>query len=604
MFDLDMPRLRLTALLAGPVLALATHLAIPATAVACGGTFCDAGLPGMPVDQTGETIVFAQGGGFVEAHVQINYDGGDANQFSWIVPVPVMPEIEVGSLDFIEALRDATVPSYGLTTGTNECNAGATGITGSFITDPDGGGVSGDPNPEILELSTAGAFEYVILQGGTADTMMQWLADNGYAPTANAPGIFDAYIQEGSVFVAFRLRHFAGLEDLHPIVIRYEGTGPCIPLRLTAVAAKEDMDIRALFLGEERVLPTNYRHVRLNQTRLDWLLRAPEYGAAVSRALDEAGGRAFITEYAGDSNVVDPTRLSTEALDPDAFVGIDPLTVVDRLAEQGLVTCDDDCAYSHELVPVLLREFIPAPEGIDADTLYACLSCYERLVDLDAWDEDAFIARYREYISDPMEHAADLLETWPYLTRLYTRMSPSEMAFDPMFAEVGGLGPVPNILGAQRNTDACCDDTVVLPDGASVRIGPDGTWPSWSDDMPYAAVIQQYQPGALPADEIDNLPAINSQLAQHNAMIAAAADAACGGGSSTGGSMGSSSGDGPDLPPPDTTGSTPGDETGSSSGSAAGAESGSGGCRTSGGAPGWLALLVGLGAGMLRRRRR
>ncbi len=600
-----MPRPYWTAGLAAPALALATHLIAPATAAACGGTFCDGGQSGMPVDQTGETIVFAQGGGFVEAHVQINYDGGDATQFSWIVPVPAVPEIDVGSLDFITQLRGATVPSYGITTGTNECvsQPTETGISSGFLSDPDGGGASIEPDPEVLELSTAGAFEYVVLQGGTSTTMMQWLEDNGYAPSPIAPAIFDAYIDEGSVFVAFRLNHLAGIEDLHPIVIRYAGTEPCIPLRLTAVAAREDMDIRALFLGEERVLPTNYRHVRLNQLRLDWLQRAPNYAAVVSRALDEAGGRAFITEYAGDSDIVDPTPLDATSFDATDFVGIDPLSVVAVLQEQGLVQCTDSCGYTHELVPLLLREFLPAPDGIDPNVLYACLSCYEGIVSLDAWDEDAFIARYREYISDPMDHAADLLQTWPYLTRLYTRMSPSEMAFDPMFAEVPGLSVVPNIWGAQRDTDACCEDSVVLPDGASVRLGATGAWPGWSSDMPYAAVVQQYQPDAPPANELDNLAAINTELAAHNATVRSDC-----GGTGTGGETGLDSDSGPSSGSSDSSASGADTTTGvagsGSSGGAAGGLDDDGGCRTGGRAPHRLALLLGLGVAGLRRRRR
>ncbi|MCR9164233.1 MAG: DUF2330 domain-containing protein [Nannocystaceae bacterium] len=603
-----MPRPYWIASMAAPALVLFAHLMAPATAAACGGTFCDGGQGGMPVDQTGETIVFAQGGGFVEAHVQINYDGGDASQFSWIVPVPAVPEIEVGSLDFIDQLRSATVPSFGITSGTNECIAQPTetGISSGFITDPDGGGVSVDPDPEVVELSTAGAFEYVILQGGTSTTMMQWLEDNGYAPSPIAPAIFDAYIDEGSVFVAFRLNHLAGIEDLHPVVIRYAGTEPCIPLRLTAVAARDDMDIRALFLGEERVLPTNYRHVRLNQLRLQWLQSASNYATVVSRALDEAGGRAFVTEYAGDSDIVDPTPLDATGFDATDFEGVDPLSVVAVLQQQGLVQCTDSCGYTHELVPLLLREFLPAPDGIDPDVLYACLSCYEDVLSLDAWDEDAFIARYREYISDPMDHAADLLQTWPYLTRLYTRMSPSEMAFDPMFAEVPGLSVVPNIWGAQRNTDPCCEDRVVLPDGATVRLGATGAWPGWSNDMPYAAVVQQYQPDAPPANEVDNLSTINGELAAHNAAVRSDC-----GGTGTGGDTGadpdsgpSSSGSGGSGGPTASGGDTTSGGAGStsSSGNAGGLDD-DGGCRTGGRASDWLALLVGLGLAGLRRRR-
>ena len=56
----------------------ASRFALVATALwsaapdarACGGTFCDVGPAAMPVDQTGENILFVIDEGFVEAHVQ------------------------------------------------------------------------------------------------------------------------------------------------------------------------------------------------------------------------------------------------------------------------------------------------------------------------------------------------------------------------------------------------------------------------------------------------------------------------------------------------------------------------------------------------------
>ena len=42
-------------------------------AAACGGTFCDSGPRFMPVDQTGENIVFVMEPGKLEAHIQIQY---------------------------------------------------------------------------------------------------------------------------------------------------------------------------------------------------------------------------------------------------------------------------------------------------------------------------------------------------------------------------------------------------------------------------------------------------------------------------------------------------------------------------------------------------
>ena len=68
----------------------AAALSYGAPASACGGTFCDSpppGKPPMPVDQSGENIVFVLSQGHVEAHVQIQYTG-DPSRFAWLVPVP------------------------------------------------------------------------------------------------------------------------------------------------------------------------------------------------------------------------------------------------------------------------------------------------------------------------------------------------------------------------------------------------------------------------------------------------------------------------------------------------------------------------------------
>src|SRR5262245_61276936 len=56
----------------------------PNDARACGGTFCDSGPRAMPVDQTGENVLFVMDGTSVEAHVQIQYQG-DPARFAWIV---------------------------------------------------------------------------------------------------------------------------------------------------------------------------------------------------------------------------------------------------------------------------------------------------------------------------------------------------------------------------------------------------------------------------------------------------------------------------------------------------------------------------------------
>ena len=90
----------------------------PTDARACGGTFCDNGPQAMPVDQSGENVLFVMDGKTVEAHVQIQYEGA-AERFAWIVPMPKVPDVQVGSALLFNALLQGTVPSYGFTQQTD-----------------------------------------------------------------------------------------------------------------------------------------------------------------------------------------------------------------------------------------------------------------------------------------------------------------------------------------------------------------------------------------------------------------------------------------------------------------------------------------------------
>lgn len=492
----------------------ASMLAWTPEADACGGTFCDAGPQQMPVDQTGETILFVLGDGEVEAHVQIEYDGGDASKFAWIVPVMAIPEIEVGSFALIDNALQATVPVYGLQTN-SVCSA-SDGGGGGFISEPDGGGASSE-DPEVVTTDTVGAFEYSILQGGTVDGIGQWLADNAYAEDEQAPEILQSYLDDGAVFVAFKLRHDAGVEDIHPVVIRYPGSEACVPIRLTRIAAVDDMDIRALFLGSSRVFPVNYEHVRLNRTRLDWVGLGVNYPEVVSRAIDEASGRAFVTEYAGTSDFISTQGLDATGLDPAVFEDATMFEVVDILRAQGLMECDETCRYDHPLVRSVLELHLTPPPGVASEVFHACVECYADQIEPASFDGSAFAADFAERIVDPMLHAWDILATWPYVTRLYTRISPHEMLSDPLFEVVPGLGDVPNRSGALQEDD-CCDSTVRLPGGREVVLDA-GAWPVFSEDMPWAERIEEYQPAGPPSTIVDNSALIDQLLAQSNARL-------------------------------------------------------------------------------------
>ncbi|HLT40644.1 MAG TPA: DUF2330 domain-containing protein, partial [Enhygromyxa sp.] len=375
---------------------------------------------------------------------------------------------------------------------------------------------------------SVGAFEISVLDGGTVEGVMQWLADNGYQQDPAAEPILAEYLEEEFLFVALKLGVEAGVEDVHPIVIRYEGVEPCVPIRLTRIAAAEDMDIRVFFLGDARVVPTNYRHVLVNPLKLDWLNNASNYKEVISMAVDaqEADGNAFVTEYAGPSNVIPTWQIHQQQWNATVFESFadSPVGVIEELENQGLLLCDTEwdvnCTFNHPLLEGIISDFIPVPDGVDANLFYDCLSCYQDQIDLAAWDALLFAMQLEQRMFRPAQRAVDLINQNPYLTRMYTTISPAEMNADPMFKVNTTL---PDVQATQFATQINhCDGsaTVRLPDGREVLF-PDSTnmvWPDFGDEMPWEEDVEQENmaDNAPLVNLVDNTEEIDKLLAGHN----------------------------------------------------------------------------------------
>ncbi len=564
----------------------------PQTAEACGGTFCDGGPQPMPVDQSGENILFVRDGDFIEAHIQIQYEG-DAERFGWVIPLQSLPEFSVGSEPLFQALLAGSVPTYTVQTQPDDCSvdqgngfpegdgAGGTGSAG------DGGDTAGDPGgPQVVLQQTVGAYEISVLEGGTADEVIEWLDDNGYQQDPESEPILQTYLDEGHLFGAIRLTGGTDVKEIHPIVLRFQSDEPCIPLRLTRIAAVEDMDVRSFFLGDARTVPQNYRHVLINQVKIDWTPGnlGSNYKEIISRAVDAdtAMGRAFVTEYAGDSSVVQQGTIHSGSWNSAVFETIEPIGVIDELTNQNLFFCDFDfgngCSPTHPLVQPLLDEFLPVPAGVDPQAFYECVSCFQDQIDPEIWNGPGFATALEERVIVPGQHAVGLLNDNPYLTRLYTTISPGEMTEDPMFHENGELEDVTNQQGAVQRILCNGDSVYILPDGRQVYLPQGANWPDFDSEpawsMPSDEEVQEVMSAGAPVVLVNNTQAIDDALAAYNNQMG-------------------------------WVGGTAEEPGGSSSGADADGDGESGcGCRTTNTPGGLMFMLLGLGVGIASRRRR
>ena len=513
-------------------MAAATMLA-PDRADACGGTFCDGGVPGpMPVDQTGENVIFVMGGAKAEVHIQISYDPNtNAEKFAWMIPLTSVPDFTVGSQPLFDAVLAATVPLYQVNTTFESCGEQSLSSGGSITAatapagdEGDGGSASdtnGDPGPEVLLRQTVGAFDVVVLQDTELAPIQQWLEDNNFNWDPNAGPILQQYIDEGNVIAALRLTHGVGLQDIHPITLTYDSDETCFPLRLTRIAAVDDMDIRVFVLADERAAPTNYSHVLVNPLKIDWLQLAANYKDVITKAVDAnmADGRAFVTEYAGTSGTVQTASILGSGWDNQAFLGLDPTEVITLLNNQGLAACfsEFECTWLHPLVYGLLLEHLPPPDGVDPLQFYPYLTDFSADIDTMLWADGAgFAAGLLDRVIAPGQHATSLLNTWPYLTRMYTTISPTEMMEDPIFHTNPDLEDVVQLRVGDNYVLCNGDSVMTLPDDREVYIPGGGAWPDIPGEEWWEEEVQTIAFKGAPMTLVNNTAAITAKLEAWN----------------------------------------------------------------------------------------
>ncbi len=491
----------------------------------------------MPVDQTGEDILFVMDGDQIEVHIRIEYEG-EAENFAWLIPSSSVPtDFNVGSQALIDAVKSASVPTYGIANTADDCSlddnegfgtgadngAGGTG-------DPSGSDTAGGGGPVVLAQEQVGAYEITVIgeaEGGdlTAQQVFDWLEENEYQQDESALPIIEEYLAEDHNFIAIKLTGGADVDELHPIALKFDHTNPCVPLRLTRIAAVDDMDVRTYFLSDNRVVPSTYKHVLVNALKIDWTNQASNYKEVITKAVDSEGadGRAFVTEYAGPSDVVQTFSVFQPGWDAGAFRGLDPTLAVSTLMGQGLFSCeydftidDDVCFGLHPLIEPLVNEFL-VPEGVEPRDFYLNPEQYADLINLDLWaDGDTFSARLLERVIEPGQNAVDLLATHDYLTRMYTTISPSEMTADPMFHMNPDLDDVENIRTATSRLLCNGDNLWTLPDGREVYVPAGESWPNIGGDDFWEEEVDEMPAAGAPMMLVNNTEAIDSALRSYN----------------------------------------------------------------------------------------
>ncbi len=534
---------KLTRWVVGGSLALAAAMS-PRAAQACGGFFCSAT---NPVNQAAERIVFAHNGdGTVTAVIEIQYQG-PSESFSWLLPISSVPmgdQIAVASSVAFQRLQSATNPQYNLTTrveGTCAARPNSdSSLQGGSFASPNaatGGTTASGPGGVTVEAQgVVGSFEWTVISfdpalPDPADAAVEWLNLNDYDVPSGAPGLLGPYLDDGLYLLALKLQKGADAGSIRPIVLTYDAELPMIPIKLTAVAANEDMGVMTWLLGDARAVPKNYNALELNEARINWFNANLTYNQVVIEAADDAGGQGFVTELAADTTLLSNSvwaefeEMNWQQLRDRAEAGEN---VYSELASRFM---------GFDGFWESVEGHITLPVGTTFEQHRMCPFCTSGLITMDT----ELPGLIETNVIEPMRLVQRLINQHDHVTRLYTTMSAAEMTVDPLFTFNPDLKPLSNIHTAERviecSSDYYQEDApwrIELPQGGVIRGGPTqiGTWPTDFNGQPAnRRILRQSESGEGQVLE-DNSADIESALGDYNATVPKPPETASDGGCS------------------------------------------------------------------------
>ncbi len=170
-------------------------------AFACGGFVPK---PGEIVSSDAQQALYDIGSDSVTVTYRARYRG-DATDFAWVVAVPgPIAEVGLGDAERLDAiqLESAPVVDVDPSIGT----ASGCGCGGSAGLNSKGDATGDDGGVEVTGHGFAGNLEYTTLTAENADSLNQWLTDNGYDTSLIADSV-TGYVEDviGYEWVAVRL---------------------------------------------------------------------------------------------------------------------------------------------------------------------------------------------------------------------------------------------------------------------------------------------------------------------------------------------------------------------------------------------------------------
>lgn len=228
-------------------------------------TFSDGGFISTDVSlSTDQRAIIIQNGDEISMTLSTGYTG-DGEEFAWIIPLPVPPEVydvfEAGDTgeEAFETLDRQTSPSV------------SQGHSSGFFLATEGASGEEAQPVELYGSVVLDHYEASILGAAAAAPLLDWLNGNGYPVAPEALEVLDTYIHRDWAFVAIKLtpgekRRYEN-EFLPPLTIQYRYDEILFPLRISSVSTDREVKITLYVIAESTARSSNFRTEGLHYNR-------------------------------------------------------------------------------------------------------------------------------------------------------------------------------------------------------------------------------------------------------------------------------------------------------------------------------------------------
>lgn len=264
-------------------------------AQACGAMVFNAENPGRMSDQQ-ILIAHAQGDSVVT--VSVGYSEG-AGDFAFLFPLQSKPsEVRDAPQKLFDALDNGTSPEIIIhdETQTHESGGGCCGFTGLK-------GATGAPDGAstvvIVERGATKTYDYAIVGGEGAESVLDWLVKEGFGVPPNFDQAIQPYLDDGWLFLAAKLKADTNTGTLAPLEMHFAGLSIDVlryPLGLSGSTLPQGKRVSvSLYLLGEAHLPTNYDVADIEDRELRATTPSASNYADVFE--DRTNDGAFVLEY-------------------------------------------------------------------------------------------------------------------------------------------------------------------------------------------------------------------------------------------------------------------------------------------------------------------